>query len=137
MLCGPRSTVKKARRLRRSMTAPEVILWLRLRRRPGGFKFRRQHPAGPFVLDFYCSEALLAIEVDGIAHDMGANPQADARRDLWLRDRGIDVLRLAAADVTRNPDAAVEAIVATCVQRGSPLHQPADGPPPRAGEETI
>ena len=70
MLHGPQSTVKKARRLRRVMTIPEVILWTRLRQRPGGFKFRRQHPAGPYVLDFFCSEARLAIEVDGMVHDM-------------------------------------------------------------------
>ncbi|MBA3525332.1 MAG: endonuclease domain-containing protein [Sphingomonas sp.] len=136
MLCGPKSTVKKARRLRRLMTPPEVILWHRLRRRPGGFKFRRQHPAGAYVLDFFCSGALLVVEVDGIAHEMGDNPQADARRDQWLRDRGIDVLRLSAADVSKAPDSAVEAIVATCGERGSPLHQPAAGPPPRSGQET-
>jgi very-short-patch-repair endonuclease len=137
MLCGPKTTVKKARRLRRSMTPPEVILWDRLRRRPGGFKFRRQHPAGGYVLDFFCSEALLAVAVDGVAHEMGVNPQADARRDLWLRDRGIEVMRLSAAEVTKAADAAVEAIVTTCGERGNPLHQPAAGPPPRAGEETL
>ncbi len=139
MLCGPKATVRKARRLRRAMTAPEVILWHRLRRRPGGFKFRRQHPAGPFVLDFFCSDALLAIEVDGIVHGMGDNPDLDARRDRWLHERGIHVLRIAAADVTRSPDAAVEAIVAACGQRCNPLHHSAalSGPPPRSGEETL
>ncbi len=136
MLCGPKTTVKKARRLRRAMTAPEVILWHRLRRRPGGFKFRRQHPAGAFVLDFFCSEASLAIEVDGMAHDMGDNPAADARRGEWLRARGVEVLRVSAGDVTRSPDDVVETIVAACLARCNPLHQPAAGPPPRAGEET-
>ena len=136
MLHGPKPTVKKARRLRRSMTTPEVMLWQRLRQRPGGFKFRRQHPAGPYVLDFFCSEARLAIEVDGIAHEMGDNPEADASRDAWLLEHGVATLRLRAGNVIGSPDQAVEWIVATCLERRNPLHQPAAGPPPRAGKET-
>ena len=136
MLCGPEATVKKARQLRRTMSAPEVILWVRLRTRPGGFKFRRQHPAGPYVLDFFCSKALLAIEVDGISHAMGRNPHRDEQRDAWLRDRDVDVMQLSAGDVSRSPDEAVESIVGACRKRCNPLHQPAAGPPPRAGEET-
>ena len=136
MLHGPEATVKKARRLRRTMTTPEVMLWQRLRRRPGGFKFRRQHPAGPYVLDFFCSEAWLAIEVDGIAHEMGGNADRDQARDEWLEDRGVATLRLRASDVSRSPDEVVEWVVARCVERRNPLHQPAAGPPPRSGEET-
>ena len=136
MLHGPQSTVKKARRLRRVMTIPEVILWTRLRQRPGGFKFRRQHPAGPYVLDFFCSEARLAIEVDGIVHDMGDNPGGDQTRDAWLEKQGVTILRLGAGDVSRAPDSIVEQIVARCLEGRIPLHQPAAGPPPRAGEET-
>lgn len=136
MLHGPESTLKKARKLRRTMTTPEVMLWQRLRRRPGGFKFRRQHPAGPYVLDFFCSEVTLAIEVDGMAHELGRNPSVDARRDEWLRNHGVQTLRLRAGDVSRSPDDAVEWIVAACLERRNPLHQPVAGPPPRAGEES-
>ena len=62
-----RKTVLNARTLRRAMTRPEVLLWQVLRERPNGLRFRRQHPVGPFVLDFYCPAARLAIEVDGMS----------------------------------------------------------------------
>ena len=61
MIAGPRDTVKRARKLRSEMSLPETILWRELRKRPGGHKFRRQHPAGKFVLDFYCAAARLNI----------------------------------------------------------------------------
>ena len=73
-------TLERARRLRREMTPPEVRFWLRFRRRHDGFPaFRRQHPLGPFILDFYCAEARLAVEIDGLSHNMG-DPDRDARR---------------------------------------------------------
>ena len=90
----PRKTVERARRLRRVMTPPEVWLWSLLRQRPEGIRFRRQHPLGPYVLDFYCPEAKLAIEIDGIAHDMGDNPARDIARDAWLTDHDLRVARL-------------------------------------------
>ncbi|MCL6683362.1 endonuclease domain-containing protein [Sphingomonas sp. SE158] len=117
------------------MSPPEIILWQRLRQRPGGFKFRRQHPAGGYVLDFFCSEARLAIEVDGMAHDMGNAPRADEMRDSWLRMRNVQTLRIPASDVSRSPDQVIEWIVNNCVERAGPLHQPPAGPPPRSGED--
>ena len=137
MLAGPPSTVEKARQLRRQMSWPEVILWRRLRLRPAGFKFRRQHPAGPYVLDFFCSEAMLAIEVDGMAHEFERRAESDAARNSWLSARGIETLRISAGDVTRDPDEIVESILAICADRANPLHQPPAGPPPRSGEETT
>ncbi|UAK24929.1 endonuclease domain-containing protein [Sphingomonas nostoxanthinifaciens] len=134
MLSGPKHTVKKARTFRRAMSVPEVRLWVRLRERPAGFKFRRQHPAGPYVLDFYCHEARLAIEVDGIAHDMGDAPERDGERDAWLATQGVATLRLRAVDVIRDIDAAVGAIVHACRLR-LPLHHAAHGSPPRSGED--
>ncbi len=88
MLTGPGSTIRNARRLRKEMSLPEVVLWRELRRRPGGFKYRRQHPAGPYVLDFACLRAKLAIEVDGMAHSMGKTAYYDEVRDeCWpIRD---------------------------------------------------
>ena len=136
MIGGPRKTVVKARRLRRTMSPPEVILWHRLRHRPGGFKCRRQHPAGSYVLDFFCSEAKLVIEVDGIAHDFGDRPLSDQVRDKWLEEQNVAVLRIGAGDVTRTPEQVIEWIVARCVERGNPLHRSSSGPPPRSGEET-
>jgi very-short-patch-repair endonuclease len=63
-----------ARRLRRTMSLPEVLLWTQLRGKPLGIKFRKQHPVGDYVVDFYCAEKQLAVEIDGIAHDMGDRP---------------------------------------------------------------
>jgi len=160
MLAGPPHTVANARKLRRSMSVPEVVLWARLRLRPGGLKFRRQHPAGNYVLDFFCSETRLAIEVDGIAHDMGQRPTLDVARKQWLASQGVGLLRIAAADVFRNTDVVVQTIVDACASRANPLHhrlratarfasrlrgcdmppacrRPPLRPPPRSGEETA
>jgi very-short-patch-repair endonuclease len=62
------------------MTVPEVRLWQWLRTRPRGFKFRHQHPAGPYVLDFYCAAVKLVVEVDGEAHSRGDRPERDFAR---------------------------------------------------------
>lgn len=63
------STKRAAMKLRKEMTPAEVILWKALRaRRFSGYKFRRQHPVGRFILDFYCAECHLAVEVDGDSH---------------------------------------------------------------------
>ncbi|HMG48338.1 MAG TPA: endonuclease domain-containing protein [Allosphingosinicella sp.] len=131
-----RPTVYAARRLRREMTLPEVLLWQQLRRRPAGLKFRRQHPVEPYVVDFYCREAGLAIEIDGSAHDDPAQSRRDEARDARLRECGLRVLRIPAGEVLRDAAAVVEWIQE---RAGSPLHQPSPsataGPPPRAGEE--
>ena len=130
-----RTTVEKARRLRRTMTAPEVTLWQVLRTRPDGFKFRHQHPIGLLSLDFYCASAKLAIEVDGEVHNRGDAPAKDAARDAWLLAKGIRTLRIPAIDVQRQPDAVMVLILHEC--QAIPLHHPADGPPPHStnGEE--
>ncbi|SEJ32744.1 Very-short-patch-repair endonuclease [Sphingomonas sp. OV641] len=129
---------RRARRLRREMTLPEVMLWQVLRGRPSGLKFRRQHPSGDYVLDYFCSDARLAIEVDGEGHGRGRQPVVDARRDSWFEARGIVTLRVSARDVLGDLDAVVTGVVQACVAR-LPLHHPATrgGPPPRAklGEE--
>ena len=110
----------------------------RLRQRPCGLKFRRQHPAGPYVLDFFCSAAKLAIEVDGMSHNLDERIDSDAERTAWLADRGVETIRVSASDIAKAPDAVAEAIVSACDARIIPLHHPAvpDGPPPRSGEET-
>ncbi|WP_380874349.1 endonuclease domain-containing protein [Sphingomonas sp. DBB INV C78] len=124
--------MKRARRLRREMTLPEVLLWTALRERPAGLKFRRQHPSGAYALDFFCSDARLAIEVDGEAHNLGARPIRDEARDNWLVAAGIATLRIPAAEVLKDLAAVLETIVATAQSR-LPLHHPAapGGPPPR------
>ena len=131
MLNTTRKTVAKARSLRRSMTLPEGLLWRELRQRPDSHKFRRQHPCGPYVLDFYCEAAKLGIEVDGMAHDMGNRPVRDVARDRWLSDHGVRVLRIPARDVLADLEAVIRQITATC----EPLHHDAArrGPPPLQG----
>jgi very-short-patch-repair endonuclease len=130
------SATVAARALRRSMSPPEVALWQRLRERPAGLKFRRQHPAGAYVLDFYCAAARLCVEVDGGAHLMGANPGRDLRRDALLAEHGITTLRVPAVEVLGRMDAVVRMVVATAAER-IPLQHPAGGPPPHPmdGEE--
>ena len=133
MLRKPGKTVRRARQLRRILTLPEVALWAQLRGRPNGLKFRRQHPAGPYVLDFYCAEARLCVEVDGAAHSFEEQAEKDARRDALLAEHGIKTLRIAASDVMRDLDAAMTHIMHVAASR-PPLHHPAapGGPPPRA-----
>jgi very-short-patch-repair endonuclease len=109
---APEATIELARRLRRQMTPPEARLWVALRRRQAdGLRFRRQHPIGPYVLDFYCDSAKLAVEVDGFAHVTGDHPQRDARRDEWLAVRGIRTLRIDARDVRDELNGVVGLIV--------------------------
>jgi very-short-patch-repair endonuclease len=107
----PAASIKRAKKLRREMTLPEVLLWQILRTAPHGHKFRKQHPAGPYVLDFFCARANLAIEIDGQTHDTGDRPQRDQRRDEWLHQHRIDTLRLSARDVLKDVTAAAVAIV--------------------------
>ncbi|MFN3945951.1 MAG: endonuclease domain-containing protein [Allosphingosinicella sp.] len=113
-----KATVAKERTLRRDLSPPEARLWQYLRTRPAGFKFRRQHPAGPFILDFYCPLARLAIEIDGEAHGMGGRPDRDLRRDAWLEREGFSVLRIPAAEVRENFEGAVLLIMERCAGRG-------------------
>lgn len=107
----PAATVKRAKRLRRELSLPEALLWRELRGSPTGLRFRKQHPAGPFVLDFFCARANLGIEIDGIVHDMGDRPAQDVRRDAWLAEHRIEVLRIAAGDVLADAGAVAESIV--------------------------
>ena len=103
-------TRDRARRLREQMDLPERLLWKRLNRgQMGGLHFRRQHPISPYILDFYCDEAKLAVEVDGSSHDTAGRAAHDERRDQWLEQRGIAVVRVAARDVLK----AMEDVLAT------------------------
>ena len=83
-----------ARSLRKTPTRAEQTLWRLLRdRRFAGFKFRRQHPVGPYVLDFYCVSAKLAVEVDGDVHGIPSQKNHDVVRDAYLMKQGIRMLR--------------------------------------------
>ena len=131
---APRRTRNFAKQLRREMSLPEVLLWLGLKgRRLEGLHFRKQHPIGPYVLDFYCDEARLAVEVDGETHDFGDRPRLDAVRDHWMAQRGIRTLRLPAVEVLACVDGALQTILSEA--RRYPLRP--SGPPPPEGEDLI
>jgi very-short-patch-repair endonuclease len=103
-----------AKRLRKQMTPPEIALWLALRSNEAGLRFRRQHAAGRYVLDFYCAPARLAIEVDGEAHN---RPERDAARDAWIIAQNIQVLRYPAREMLVNLDDVVRQITSIALQR--------------------
>jgi len=94
------------------MSPPEARLWVRLRTlRAQGVPFRRQHPAGPYILDFYCPPARLGVEVDGYVHRTEDRPDRDERRDAWLGEQGIAVLRIGAGEVMRDADAVAQSLL--------------------------
>ena len=83
-----------ARDQRQDGTQAEYLLWQLLRKRQlYGFKFRRQHQYGDYILDFYCDEARLAVECDGAVHNSNEQWQHDQKRDAYITSQGLLVLR--------------------------------------------
>ena len=117
---------ERAKRFRKALTPPEARLWTRIRgNRLGGLRFRRQHPIGPYILDFYCPEALLAVEVDGASHDDPDRMARDRRRTIWLGRRNIRVVRIAAKAVRDELDGVLVFIRSVGYER-----LPTEPPPP-------
>lgn len=115
---GDSITHMRAKRMRLTMSPPEARLWARLRaRRLEGCKFRRQHPCGPFILDFYCAAARLAVEVDGESHNHPDQIEHDRRRTRWLAAQGIRVVRIAAVDVRDELDGVLAFILRVVRER--------------------
>ncbi len=107
-------TLNLARNLRKNQTLAEQILWSKLRSRGlSGFKFRRQHPIGNHILDFYCSEANLAIEIDGGQHAEEENIKRDNQRTALLNQKGIRVIRYWSNNVLENTEEVLADIYAT------------------------
>ncbi|MDT8760477.1 endonuclease domain-containing protein [Sphingomonas psychrotolerans] len=92
-----------------------------LRENAVGLRFRKQHPAGDYVLDFYCAPAKLAIEVDGQSHERGDRPLRDLVRDTWLASQGVRVIRYRAGDVLANVDGVTRQIVVIATRRRAQL----------------
>jgi very-short-patch-repair endonuclease len=106
-----RKTVAKARELRKKLTPPEARLWVALRQQKlNGLRFRRQHPIGPFIVDFFCPSARLAVEIDGAQHCEDHGQADDARRDSYLERVGLTVLRIPAEIVRDNLEAVLTEI---------------------------
>lgn len=98
--------------LRQNMPAPEIILWQRLRSKQLGVKFRRQHPIGYYILDFYAPSIKLGIELDGESHFVdNTSVQKDKQRDLDLSEKGIRVLRFLNPEIMKNLDGVLEKIL--------------------------
>ena len=117
----PRPLRGRSRELRRDMTPPERKLWAALRCGRTGFTFRRQHPIGHYVADFYSRGAQLVVEVDGaVAHGTEAAIVHDAARDAYLQSLGLRVLRVSARDVERDLEGVCEAVRLACEEQTSP-----------------
>ena len=106
-------TKARAAELRKSMTYAEKVLWQQLRnRKMDGIKFRRQHPVSIFILDFYCHEKKLAIEVDGGIHQSEDQRERDENRTFELNELGINILRLTNEEVIDSTQKSIEKIKA-------------------------
>ena len=126
----PNQKTTFARTLRKNPTDAEKHLWFRLRgNRLGGFRFRRQHPVGPYIADFACLQPRLVVELDGGQHMDSAH---DKRRDAFLRRQGYVVLRFWNNDVLGQTEDVLTAILEALSAGG-----PHPGPPPQAGEGVM
>ena len=120
---------KYARQLRKKGVLSEVILWKQFRRKGTGVEFHRQVPIDDFIVDFYCHELMLAIEVDGISHSFEGAMQKDEKRQDRLESLGVRFLRIQDADVKNDIGMVVNAIrmkIAELTHPPCPL-------PPRTG----
>jgi very-short-patch-repair endonuclease len=101
----PGRSIQRARKLRKTMSPPELALWFQLRAlRAEGWHFRRQAPEGPYILDFVCRREKLVIEVDGIQHSSPEQANHDKVRDAFLTARGFRIIRIAATEIGHELD---------------------------------
>ena len=112
-----KSKIAFARKLRGDMSPPEVMAWAHLRVRQDGLTFRRQHPAGPYILDFYCPQAKLAIEIDGEHHYYEDQQRKDAIRDAWLAAQDIATLRIPGFEIMADPEELAKQIRLKALER--------------------
>lgn len=132
----PPGVLSRARALRRQLSPPELKLWLELKAgSQGGCPYRKQHPIGPYVLDFYAPAVRLCIEIDGYSHGTGDQEARNERRDAWLALSNITVVRIAASDILRDAGAVAEWLLAMAAGRVEPPPSASRPPPPRAGED--
>jgi cyclase len=101
---------ERAKELRENMTEAELVLWEYLRQHPLGYKFRRQHPVGIYVVDFYCHKLKLVIEVDGSAHGEKEVRDADMERQGQLELDGLKVVRFTNEEVLKTGEVVIEKI---------------------------
>jgi len=127
-----------ARSLREQQTDAEKLLWLLLRdRRLAGFKFRRQHPLGRYIIDFYCHEAKLAIELDGGGHNEEASIEYDTLRSLEIENAGIRVIRFWNNEVLNDTAAVLESVYQLLQERAVKPLPPAPLPEGEGKEASV
>jgi very-short-patch-repair endonuclease len=123
--------------MRQQLTKAELQLWLQLRK-PGieGLRFRRQTPIGPYIVDFFCPEKKLIIEVDGGHHSHPAEARHDATRDVWLAEQGYKVIRFWNETVMKDLEGVCTAILeASKDDRSSNEERDAANPPLEGGSK--
>ena len=123
-----------ARAMRRGSTPTEARLWRWLRKRPCGYKFRRQVPIGPFIVDFYCAELRLIIEVDGRHHSTIDVHEYDDARTIDLYLMGYRAFRIA-NETFRDPEMVSDQVLWMIAQCAPPPHPPSAPSPPTSGGE--
>ena len=110
-----RPTILRARELRREQTPAEKKVWARVRNHQlANLPIRRQHPIGPYVVDFCCEPAKVVIEIDGDSHFEPEQQTFDARRTTWLEECGYRVIRFTNSEVHHNLEAVLRAIAEAC-----------------------
>ncbi|NHF57807.1 endonuclease domain-containing protein [Flavobacteriaceae bacterium TP-CH-4] len=107
---APPQIFKNAAKLRQRMTEPEKILWEALKTKPFGFKFRRQHPINYYILDFYCHQKRLSIEVDGGYHLAKKQKERDKRKIDYLNSVDIREIRFSNEEVLHQRDSILQKI---------------------------
>ena len=124
------------------MNGAELRVWIRIRgRKLDGWKFRRQHPIGPYVVDFYCPGAKLVVEVNGPTHDGDARWAYDERRQAWLESEGYRVLRIPVHRIDKDADEVAAWILAVLDEqeaagfRRRPLRPASPATSPLRGED--
>jgi cyclase len=100
----------RAKQLRNNLTDAESHLWNYLRTKPYGYKFRRQHPIGLYIADFYCHQLKLIIEVDGLIHDREEIQKSDLQRTQILESAGIKIVRIANDEIVKHGEIAIARI---------------------------
>jgi len=108
-----KSEQEKRRRLRSNMTYCEKIVWLHLRKRQVGYRFLRQYSVDQFVIDFYCPELKLAVEIDGNVHEIPEQKEYDIARQNYIEEFGIGFIRIKNEELLGNPNKTFQKIEET------------------------
>ena len=120
---SPEVFVQRARQMRREHTRAEERVWIQLKdRRTLGLKFRRQVPIDRYIVDFYCHEIRVIVEIDGVVHDKPGQAEWDLTRNARLEELGYRVLHLTNEEVLNHPDCLLEMIRALSPSPGPSGH---------------